>query len=124
MAGVHPINLIDISSQLTRAIAIFSVSLAVIMAQGPVSLLAGQAPQKGCHDHGSGMPDPKPAGYSCCLTGHDSAIPRTYASSHVTAQIVPQTLPILSSVVGRYDNCGKPATPLSGSPPVALPLRI
>ena len=100
------------------------MTLALVLAQGPISTPAQPTPAKACHDHGSHAPNPKPRSSSCCLTGHDSAIPRSYSASQTTGHVLSQPLPIQSFALSFAEHRPESPVRLSGSPPGFLPLRV
>jgi len=75
-----------------------------------------------CHHHGSKAPDP--ANFSCCLSGHNSAIVPAHFNIQSAATALALILPDGSLVVTVSGTNLKDVTCTSGDPPGNLPLRI
>ena len=75
-----------------------------------------------CHHHGSKAPDP--ANFSCCLSGHNSAIVPAHFSIQSAATTLVVILPDGRLVVTVSGTNLKDVTCTSGDPPGNLPLRI
>lgn len=92
-------------------------------AQASPMLSAHETPS-GCHGHGKKTPVHPPAGYACCMAGHDSAIVQTscvpQALLHACAELA-MALPLRQdSLFPTFEIQLIP----SGAPPGATPLRI
>jgi len=75
-----------------------------------------------CHHHGSKAPDP--ANFSCCLSGHNSAIVPAHFNIQSAATALALILPDGSLFVSISDTNLRDVTYTSGDPPGNLPLRI
>ena len=75
-----------------------------------------------CHHHGSKAPDP--ANFSCCLSGHNSAIVPAHFTIQSAATALALILPDGSLFVSISDTNLRDVTYTSGDPPGNLPLRI
>jgi len=78
----------------------------------------------GCHQHGQKPPTRQPSSYTCCLAGHDSAVPQaSFAPRPVLmeATIFELCVPLIR--IARLGAVG-PLPLCSGDPPGTTPLRI
>ena len=93
------------------------------LADQALSPRASAAPPAGCHEHGGNVPQPKPAKYQCCLTGHDVAVPQPSDLHPPVIQVsisgTQDESPVQATVSHREE-----ITPSSEHPPGILPLRI
>ena len=85
---------------------------------------APDAQPAGCHQHGQKLPSHQPVNYTCCLAGHDSAIPQASFAPHpvIEGAMSFELCGCLTQSAGQGVVEHLPFS--SGDPPGTAPLRI
>src|SRR2546427_12914185 len=106
----------------TAAIAVLAAMIVVPAAKIAALSAGSHLHPAACHHHGSKAPDP--ANFSCCLSGHNSAIVPAHFNIQSAATTFALILPDGSLTVSVSDTNLRDVTYTSGDPPGNLPLRI
>jgi len=79
----------------------------------------------GCHGHSREAPRPQPKSFACCLAGHQSALPQTWASIVPACDVQARVLASENGdLIANHLGESNQQFVSSGDPPAPLPLRI
>ena len=108
----------------TATIAVLAAMIVVPAARIAALSAGSHLRLASCHHQRSKAPAPMPDNFSCCLSGHNSAIVPAHFNIQSAATALALILPDGSLFVSISDTNLRDVTYTSGDPPGNLPLRI
>lgn len=102
-----------------------TVMAALSVAGQPAAPMTGVASRPaGCHQHGAKPPATAPLSYSCCQSGHNSAILPASLASPTSPGRVATAISIPALIAVPKQGFLRSSTIPSPDPPLAIPLRV